>query len=88
MRSPGYISETKRLYSVIEIRLQDRDFLAGPGRGKYSIADINVLPWIRIHGFAGIESLDEWPNLKVWTPCCRSRDASADCDGLSGLVRD
>lgn len=66
----------------MEIRLQDRDYLAGPGRGIYGAADINVFPWwvpafnpnllvtydhgrIRGHGFAGIESLDEWPNFKV-----------------------
>ena len=61
----GYFEETKRLYSVIEIRLQDRDWLAGPGRGRYSIADLNVIPWIRFHKIAGIESLDEWPRLKV-----------------------
>lgn len=62
----GYFEETKRLYSVIEIRLQDRDWLAGPGRGRYSIADLNVIPWIRFHRIAGIESLDQWPHLKVW----------------------
>ena len=61
----GYLEETKRLYGVIEIRLQDRDWLAGAGRGRYSIADLNVIPWIRIHAFAGIETLDEWPRLKV-----------------------
>lgn len=61
----GYLEETKRLYGVLEIRLTDRDYLAGPGRGKYSIADMNVLPWIKIHGFTGIESLDQWPNVKV-----------------------
>ena len=41
----GYLEETKRLYGVLEIRLQKRDWLAGPGTGVYSIADINVFPW-------------------------------------------
>ena len=66
IRVSGYLDETKRLYGVLEIRLsQDRDWLAGPGRGTYSIADINVFPWIRIHAHAKIETLDEWPHLKV-----------------------
>jgi len=61
-----YLDETRRLYGVLEIRLENRDYLAGPGRGVYSIADINVFPWIRRHAIAGIESLDEWPKLKAW----------------------
>ncbi|GBE79238.1 glutathione S-transferase C-terminal-like protein [Sparassis latifolia] len=61
-----YLDETKRLYGVLEIRLTDRDWLAGPGRGTYSIADINVLAWIRFHQIAGVESLDEWPHVKGW----------------------
>jgi len=61
-----YLDETKRLYGVLQIRLKDRDWLAGPGRGKYSIADINVLPWVKIHAFSGIESLDDWPEVKAW----------------------
>jgi glutathione S-transferase len=40
-----YVEETKRLFGVLEIRLAERDWLAGPGRGKWSIADINALPW-------------------------------------------
>ncbi|KAH7910808.1 glutathione S-transferase [Hygrophoropsis aurantiaca] len=61
-----YTDETKRLYGVMEIRLAERDYLAGPGKGTYSIADINVFPWVGLHKFAGIESLDEWPGLKAW----------------------
>jgi len=61
-----YLNETKRLYGVLDIRLNGRDWLAGPGRGTYSIADINVFPWIRGHQFAEVPSLDEWPNLKAW----------------------
>jgi len=61
-----YLDETKRLYGVLNIRLKDRDYLAGPGRGIYTIADINVFPWIKKHEFAAVESLDEWPDLKAW----------------------
>ncbi len=64
----GYTEETKRLYSVLELRLNEdggRDWLAGPGRGRYSLADLNVIAWIRFHKIAGIESLDQWPALKV-----------------------
>ncbi|KAI0055858.1 glutathione S-transferase-like protein [Artomyces pyxidatus] len=63
-----YVEETKRLYGVMEIRLSaGRDYLAGPGRGKLSLADLNVYPWVRIHHFSVCKTLDEWPNLKAWT---------------------
>ncbi|RDB22563.1 Disulfide-bond oxidoreductase YfcG [Hypsizygus marmoreus] len=70
-----YINETKRLYGVLEIRLADRDWLAGPGRGKYSIADIKAFPWVRIHKFAGVETLDEWPSVKAWVERNQARPA-------------
>ncbi|KXN83691.1 Disulfide-bond oxidoreductase YfcG [Leucoagaricus sp. SymC.cos] len=60
-----YIEETKRLYGVLNIRLKDRDWLAGPGRGKYSLADIKAFPWVRRHAHANIETLDEFPRVKV-----------------------
>jgi len=41
----GYHDETKRLYGVLEMRMSDRDWIAGSGRGNYGIADMNVLPW-------------------------------------------
>ena len=62
------MDETKRLYGVLNIRLTGREWLAGPGEGKYSVADINVLPWVNIHAVSGVETLDEFPNVKVLTP--------------------
>jgi glutathione S-transferase len=65
MSCSGYVDETKRLYGVLEIRLKDRDWLAGPGRGKPSLADWNALPWVRVHPYAKIDSIDEFPNVKA-----------------------
>jgi glutathione S-transferase len=41
----GYTDETKRLYGVLQIRLKGREYLAGPGKGRYSIADMNAVGW-------------------------------------------
>ena len=60
-----YTNETKRLYSVLEARLEDRDYLVGKGKGKYSIADITTFTWVRWAPWAGIE-LSEFPRLKAW----------------------
>ncbi|EMD40126.1 hypothetical protein CERSUDRAFT_81426 [Gelatoporia subvermispora B] len=70
-----YTDETKRLFGVLDIRLTDRDWLAGPNRGKYTIADINAWPWVSRHAFTGIETLDEWPNVKAWVERCFERPA-------------
>ncbi|KAF8321031.1 glutathione S-transferase [Cantharellus anzutake] len=64
-----YITETKRLYSVLEARLtqgEGRDYLVGSGKGKYSIADINVWPWVKGWAWSGIDNLDDFPNLAKW----------------------
>ncbi|KZV77811.1 glutathione S-transferase, partial [Exidia glandulosa HHB12029] len=72
-----YLNEAKRLYSVLESRLEGREYLAGPGKGKYTIADINVWPWYAVHvaSYAGIDSYDEWPNLKAWVERVKARPA-------------
>ncbi|KAI0647744.1 glutathione S-transferase C-terminal-like protein [Trametes meyenii] len=70
-----YLDETKRLYGVLNMRLESRDWLAGHDRGSYSIADINAFPWVSGHGFCGIETLDEWPSVKAWVERTRERPA-------------
>ncbi|KAA1466183.1 glutathione S-transferase-like protein [Dentipellis sp. KUC8613] len=61
-----YLDETKRLYSVLELRLKERDYLAGPGKGTYSLADMNLYPWIVAHTYLPIQDLSEWPALNAW----------------------
>ncbi|PPQ67552.1 hypothetical protein CVT26_006853 [Gymnopilus dilepis] len=70
-----YLDETERLYGVLQLRLADRDFLAGPGRGRYSIADINAFPWVAGHQFSGVESLERWPGLNAWFQRIYGREA-------------
>jgi glutathione S-transferase len=56
-----YQNETKRLYTVLDKRLADVEYLAG----DYSIADIATWPWAILHGWAGVE-IDDLPNLRRW----------------------
>lgn len=65
-----YQNETKRLYSVLDGRLKDHEYLAG----DYSIADIAHWSWVRLHDWAGI-SLDEMPHLKRWLDQLEARPA-------------
>lgn len=47
-------NETLRVYGVLEIQLsgkytgEQRDYLAGNGKGKYSVADIKTWPWVKV----------------------------------------
>jgi glutathione S-transferase len=71
-----YLNETKRLYSVVESRLQDgREWLVGPGKGKYSIADINAFPWMALGQYSGLAHSDIGPNTLAWLERNHARPA-------------
>jgi GST-like protein len=65
-----YVSETERLYGVLDTRLADRPFVAG----DYSIADMACYPWIVPHKRQG-QDLDSFPNLRRWFETIRARPA-------------
>jgi len=65
-----YQNETKRLYTVLDERLREHEFLAG----DYSIADISTWPWVSIHAWAGIEIAD-LPHLSRWLEAVGKRPA-------------
>ena len=67
-----YQNETRRLYEVLNRRLEGRDYLVD----EYSIADIASFTWVRGHEWSGV-SLDELDHVQGWLERIESRPAVA-----------
>ncbi|PLB45875.1 glutathione S-transferase [Aspergillus steynii IBT 23096] len=67
-----YTDETKRLYSVLELRLQESPYLAGD---KLTIADLASYPWVMAGPLVLDLDLAEWPALKKWSDSIAEREA-------------
>jgi GST-like protein len=65
-----YQHETRRLYEVLDTRLQAVECLAG----EYSIADIATYPWVRGHEWSGV-AVDGLPALQRWMATMEARPA-------------
>jgi len=70
-----YERETARLFAVLDRRLAERDFVAGAGRGDYSIADIASYPWT-VNYVRLKQNIDDFPNLKRWQEAIKARPAT------------
>jgi glutathione S-transferase len=77
-------NETLRVFGVLEIRLsgkytgEPREYLAGNGKGKYSVADIGTWPWVKNwerSGFTPEQFTKEFPHLLKWIERIASREA-------------
>jgi len=67
-----YTNEARRLYNVLDLRLDGREFVAG----AYSIADMSIFPWCRLHGRQG-QKLEDFPNVQRWFQDIAARPAVA-----------
>jgi len=65
-----YANEYDRLLAVMDVRLRDREFLAG----DYSIADIAAFPWVMPYRGLG-NDLDRFANLRRWFDAIKARPA-------------
>jgi len=65
-----YTNEARRLYGVLNKRLEDVPYLAG----DYSIADMACFPWTRSHERQG-QSLEDFPAVKRWFDAIAGRPA-------------
>ena len=66
-----YATEALRLYDVVEGRLAESRFLAGP---EYTIADIASWVWLSSLNVEGLDRAD-YPNMNRWIEEIRSRPA-------------
>jgi GST-like protein len=65
-----YMAETRRLYGVLNRRLEDRDFVAG----DLSVADFAILGWAWRHERHKV-SFSDFPNVGRWYDRLLSRPA-------------
>ncbi|KAJ9286801.1 hypothetical protein DTO021C3_5533 [Paecilomyces variotii] len=76
-------NETLRVFGVLEIQLsgkftgQPREYLAGKGKGKYSVADIKTWPWVKNWERSGFtkEEVSQFPHLLQWIDRIAARPA-------------
>jgi len=66
-----YTNEAKRLYGVMDKRLQSSPWIGGK---SYSIADMAIFPWLRSWQNQGIDWAD-YPHLKIWFDTIAARPA-------------
>ena len=65
-----YTNEAKRLYSVLDRQLADREFMVG----DYTIADMATFPWILPYKRQGVD-MDDYPNVRRWFDTMKTRPA-------------
>jgi glutathione S-transferase len=65
-----YQREVRRLFEVLDTRLEKNEFLAG----DYSIADIANWSWVRGYKWSGV-TLDGLPHLTRWLDAIAKRPA-------------
>ncbi|CAG8973496.1 hypothetical protein HYALB_00002821 [Hymenoscyphus albidus] len=70
-----YVGETERLYGILNTQLASRDYLVGPGRGKYSIADIASFSWVNFSYMSGITLSTQFPHVHRWWKSINDRPA-------------
>jgi glutathione S-transferase len=75
-------NEVLRVWGVLEIQLsgkytgQEKDYLAGKGKGKYSVADIKTWPWVKGWERSFEKSdMEQFPHMMRWIDRIKERPA-------------
>ena len=66
-----YYNEAKRIYGVLDKRLEESEFVAG---NDYGVADISIWPWVSRYEWQNID-LNNFTNILRWYKEIASREA-------------
>lgn len=66
-----FLTETKRLYSVMDSHLSNHSYFAN---NKYSIADISIFPWVARYSWHCVD-IEKFKNVNRWFKLVSARDA-------------
>lgn len=77
-----YVTETRRLYQVLDRQLAGRDFVCG----DYSIADMAIWPWASLWE-GQLVDISELPNMEKWLARCQAREGVAKGRALHADLR-
>ncbi|KAJ5176554.1 Glutathione S-transferase-like protein OpS6 [Penicillium canariense] len=69
-----YVKEIRRVSSVLDRFLADKEYLVG---GQFSYADLAFIPWFLITPMFDIELATEFPNVDAWLNRQKARPAIA-----------
>ncbi|AZC24751.1 MULTISPECIES: glutathione S-transferase family protein [Pseudomonas] len=64
-----YLKQTAALFDTLENALQDQDFICH----DYSIADMAIYPWLRIHAQLNVD-IDDLPNITAYLQRLAARE--------------
>ena len=78
-----YVNESIRLYKVMDNRLRDSAWL---GCDEYSIADMAVYPWTKMHKDRGVDK-DSHPNFMRWYQAMEARPAVQRNNAMAAEIR-
>ena len=78
-----YTNEAGRLYRVLDTQLSSNEYVAA---GEYTIADMAIFPWCRLHRRQG-QAIEDYPHVKRWVETVAARPAVArDMAKLEDIV--
>ena len=70
--------------NALDAELEDREYLIGEGKGRFTVADVMMASVIGQYGRAIKFDFSAWPNIKAWVELTTKRPAFYPPRGMKG----